>query len=375
MSGEPPHVGRRPSLAGPADPHAPEEPPSPFRATFGIAFALAAAVTFGVTAPVAKYLLATASPLALAGLLYAGGGVGLALASAARRSAEQEARLRAADVPFLLGAILLGGVIGPVLMLFGFQRISGISGALLLNLEAPVTATVATLLFKEHLGKRGLLALGLVVAGGVLLGRPSQTGQTNPWGALAVLGACSAWGIENNLMTRLAQRDPWSVARTKMLAAGVCSLFLLRVTGGEFPEPETVGIALIVGAWGYGASNVLALKAMRELGAARQATLFASAPFIGAVAAIFILHESPDLWSLSAGALMLAGIALLIAERHAHRHRHAPVEHDHAHTHEDQHHGHPHTPPVTGTHAHPHQHEPVEHEHPHTPDAHHRHEH
>lgn len=349
--------------------------PSPFRVPFGIAFALAAAATFGVTAPVAKHLLASASPLALAGLLYAGGGIGLALASTARRHAEREARLRAADVPWLGGAILLGGVAGPVLMLYGFQRISGISGALLLNLEAPVTALVATLLFKEHLGRRGAVALGLVVAGGILLGRPSESGQTDPWGALAVLGACSAWGVENNLMTRLSQRDPWAVARTKMLAAGVCSLFLHRLTGGEFPEPDTVGLALFVGAWGYGASNVLALKAMRELGAARQATFFASAPFIGAVAAVFVLHEAPDAWAVGAGALMLLGIALLILERHAHRHRHAALEHDHAHAHDDQHHGHAHEPPVTGTHSHPHQHEAVEHEHSHAPDAHHRHDH
>jgi drug/metabolite transporter (DMT)-like permease len=357
-------------------PHPPEPgEASPLRVPLGIAFALAAAATFGITAPVSKYLLASASPLALAGLLYAGGGVGLALASTARRHAEREARLRGADVPWLVGAILLGGVIGPVLMLFGFQRISGISGALLLNLEAPVTAVVATLLFKEHLGRRGVLALGLVVAGSVLLGRPSESGQTDPWGALAVLGACSAWGIENNLMTRLSQRDPWAVARTKMLAAGVCNLFLLRLTGGEFPEPQTVGLAVFVGAWGYGASNLLALKAMRELGAARQATFFASAPFIGAVAAVFILGEWPDAWALAAGALMLAGITFLILERHAHRHRHATLAHDHAHSHEDPHHGHVHDPAVTGTHAHPHQHEAVEHEHPHLPDAHHRHEH
>lgn len=345
------------------------------RVSTGFFFSALAAATFGVTAPLSKLLLGSASPLALAGLLYAGGGLGLALASTVRRTAEREARLRGADLPWMLGAIGLGGVAGPVLMLVGFQRISGISGALLLNLEAPLTALVATIVFKEHLGRRGVVAMALIVAGAMALARPSADGTTDALGGLAVAGACLAWGLENNLTARLSARDPWAVARTKMLGAGVCNLALASATGSALPDPQPVAFALVVGAVGYGASNVLALRAMRQLGAARHAAMFATAPFLGAVAALPILGEWPGAWTVAAAAAMAAGILLLVRERHRHAHAHEALAHDHAHTHDDGHHDHVHDPPVAGPHAHPHQHEAATHEHPHLPDAHHRHGH
>lgn len=344
-------------------------------AASGAAFGLAAAATFGLSAPLAKLLLDDASPLALAGLLYAGGGLGLGLAALARGApARTEAQLRRADLPWLLGAIALGGIAGPVLMLFGFARISGVAGALLLNLEAPLTALVATLVFREHLGRRGALALALILLGALLLASPAE-GQTDPLGAVAVGAACLCWGLENNLITRLALRDPWAVARAKMLGAAACNLALARAVGAAFPSLQTLALALAVGAVSYGASNVLNLRALRIHGAARQAAFFATAPFLGALAAVPLLRERPAASGLLAATLMAAGVLLMVLERHSHRHAHAALEHDHAHSHDDPHHGHVHDPPVSGTHAHPHRHEATTHAHPHLPDEHHRHEH
>ncbi|MBI5549465.1 MAG: DMT family transporter [Deltaproteobacteria bacterium] len=345
------------------------------RRRLGLLYGVASAATFGVTAPLAKLLLGTTSPLALAGLLYGGGGLGLTLASLLRRSTDREARLRLADAPWLLGAIALGGIAGPVLMLVGFERTSGISGALLLNLEVPLTVLVATWFFREHLGRRGLVAVALIVAGAMVLARPTSDGKTDMLGALCVLGACLCWGIENNLMQRLSARDPWAVARTKMLAASAFNLLLASMTERGLPEPRSIGFALAAGAVGYGASNVLVLRAMRELGAARQAALFATAPFLGAVAAIPILGEWPGTLTGVAAALMAAGVALMAVERHHHRHQHEALAHDHAHSHDDPHHDHVHEPSFTGSHAHPHQHQALAHEHEHLPDAHHRHLH
>lgn len=340
----------------------------------GAACGLAAAALFGMSAPFSKRLLSDASPLTLAGLLYAGGGIGLVFASRIRRDRGREAPLRAADVPWLLTAIALGGVAAPVLMLVGFERVSGVAGALLLNLEAPFTVLVATLLFREHIGRRGAFAVALVVLGALALARPSS-GRGDALGALATAGACLLWAIENNIAQRLSCRDPWAVARTKLLGAAVCSLALARLSGATMPGPGTVAAAFAVGAAGYGASNVLHLAAMRSLGAARQAALFATAPFVGALAAVPVLGERPGAWVFVAALLMAAGVVLLLSERHSHRHGHERLEHDHAHDHGDGHHAHAHEPPFSGTHAHPHAHETLEHEHPHLPDEHHRHEH
>src|SRR5262245_36220797 len=120
----------------------------------GAAAALGAAMLFGVGAPLAKLLLADAEPLPLAGLLYLGAGLGLVLVPLAfpgRRSPRSETPLRRTDVTLLVAIIAAGGVLGPLLLLTGLSRVSGLVGSLVLNLEAPLTVLLAVLVFDEHL--------------------------------------------------------------------------------------------------------------------------------------------------------------------------------------------------------------------------------
>ena len=51
----------------------------------GVIVALGSAVLFGMSTPLAKILVGSVSPLMLAGLLYAGSGLGLAVILAGRR--------------------------------------------------------------------------------------------------------------------------------------------------------------------------------------------------------------------------------------------------------------------------------------------------
>ncbi|MBP9088762.1 MAG: DMT family transporter, partial [Kofleriaceae bacterium] len=118
----------------------------------GAMYGLLAAALFGISAPLAKRLLTDISPLVLAGLLYLGAAVGLWTYSMLRPS-KIEAPLQWSDRMPVLGVVLLGGVAGPILMLFGLQRVSGLTGSLLLNLEAPLTVVVAALVFREHVGR------------------------------------------------------------------------------------------------------------------------------------------------------------------------------------------------------------------------------
>jgi drug/metabolite transporter (DMT)-like permease len=345
----------------------------------GALYALLAAALFGASAPLAKRLLPDVGPVLLAGLLYLGAGVGLSVYRLLRPRRSAEAALRRADLAPLAGVVALGGVAGPVLMLVGLGRLSGVAGALLLNLEGPLTAMVAVLLFREHLGRRAALATALVVAGAVVLGyRPGAIGGGaeggSGLGALAIAGACLAWAIDNNLTQRLSLRDPVALVRIKTLGAGACNLTIGLLLGQHLPALRIAGAALAVGAASYGASVVLDVHALRRLGAAREAAFFATAPFVGALAAVPVLGESFGFVELAAGALMIAGVLVLLRERHSHVHTHAPIEHDHRHVH-DEHHQHAHEGPVVEPHSHLHRHEPLTHEHPHTSDLHHRHRH
>lgn len=335
----------------------------------GHVFGLAAALLFGLAAPLCKALLPAAGPFTLAGLLYLG-----AFAAMLPLRRGGEARVGRADAPALLGMIVLGGICGPVLLLFGLARSSALSVSLLLNLEAPLTVALAVAFFREHLTPREAVGALLVAGGAALLGaRTDGAGTTLP-GVMFVTLACAAWAVDNVLSGSVSLKDPVQIVRIKTLPAGATNLAIGSLAGESLPPTRLLVAALLVGAACYGASLVLHVRAQRELGAARQAALFATAPFAGALGAIALLGERVGLLEAGAALAMALGVTLVLRARHSHAHTHPAVEHDHAHTHDEQH-VHAHSGPVTEPHSHPHQHEAQTHEHAHVSDAHHRHRH
>ena len=344
----------------------------------GTAAALAAALLFGFSAPCAKRLLADTQPLLLSGLLYLGAGIGLLLvpsvATAVRTRTETP--LRRDDLGTLLVILCLGGILAPLLLLMGLTRVSGVVGALLLNIEAPLTMVIAVGLFHEHLGRRSTVGAALIVLGVVILTAQGGTGRADALGVIAIAGACACWALDNNLTQRLSLRDPVAIARTKSLAAGTCSVALALALGDRLPGAIPILSALLLGSVSYGVSLVLAVWAMRLIGAARQAAFFAAAPFVGALVALPMLGERFGRHELAAALVLVAGVAILLRDRHAHVHAHEETEHEHGHVH-DVHHRHGHAPgdPSGEPHAHRHRHEPLTHDHPHSSDLHHRHRH
>src|SRR5207237_6342937 len=138
--------------------------------------------------------LPRAGAVTLAGLLY----LGAAAAFLCARRSRAEAKLARADAPFLAGAVVAGAVLGPVLMLWGLSRVSGLAGSLLLNLEAPFTIALAVLAFGEHLSVREGLSAAVIVLGAALLGaRGEWSGSVA--GAAAIAVACACWALDNNL--------------------------------------------------------------------------------------------------------------------------------------------------------------------------------
>jgi drug/metabolite transporter (DMT)-like permease len=344
-----------------------------FSLTPGAVRGLGAALLFGVSTPVAKLLIPGTGPFTAAALLYLGSAAGFLLAGPLLPR-DREAALRRADLPLLAGVTAAGGLAGPVLLMLGLSRLDGTSASLLLNLELPFTIALAVGIFGESLSRRELAGAAAVLAGGLLLGSGGAGGRGDLLGALAVAGATLGWALDNNLSARLALRDPVAVVRVKALVAGLVNLAVGRLLGERLPGAGALAGTLVTGFLGYGVSIVLHMLAIRELGAARQGTLFASAPFAGAVAAIPILGERLSALQAGAGAIMAAGVAVMVRARHGHLHAHEPQSHDHLHVH-DEHHRHAHDEPAAEPHSHPHLHEPLVHDHEHTPDAHHRHGH
>jgi drug/metabolite transporter (DMT)-like permease len=344
----------------------------------GIAYALLGAALFGASTPIAKLLVGEIGPLMLAGLLYAGSGLGLTLWMVLRRwlrPVVDRPGLAAADYKWLAGAVVSGGVIGPVLLMFALSAASASSISLLLNLEGVFTALLAWFVFRENFDRRVLIGMLLIVCGGVLLSWPSRAISTS-LPALAVAGACLCWGLDNNLTRKISAGDSVQIAGIKGLAAGTVNLCASAAFGGTRPALESALAASVVGFFGYGVSLALFVVALRLLGTARTGAYFATAPFIGAAASFALLGEVPDPIFWTAAILIASGVALHLSERHGHRHRHDALAHDHLHTH-DEHHRHDHDFAWDGTepHSHAHAHVPLSHSHEHYPDIHHRHGH
>ncbi|HUH59979.1 MAG TPA: EamA family transporter [Candidimonas sp.] len=339
----------------------------------GVMPALLAALLFGAGTPLAKLLLNSVSPWLLAGLLYLGSGVGLTIYRRIRR--EPAVRLPRREVPWLLGAIGAGGVVGPVLLMLGLTGMPASGASLLLNAEGVFTALLAWFVFKENFDRRIAWGMVAIVAGAFVLSWPGEARFAGLWPALAVLGACLAWGIDNNLTRKVSLTDATWIAAVKGLVAGVVNLLLAFALGASFPPWPSLTGAMVVGFLAYGVSLALFVVSLRHLGTARTGAYFSVAPFFGAVLAI-ALGDPITMSLLMAGAFMAIGLWLHLTERHGHTHTHEILEHAHQHTH-DEHHQHSHDAPVAAgsTHRHRHRHEPLTHTHEHFPDVHHRHKH
>ncbi len=275
--------------------------------------ALGAATLFGVSTPAAKAIVGQVHPILLAGLLYLGSGLGLTAFRLLRRGDGK--RLGRADLPWLACTILFGGVLGPALLMTGLAGTTGAAASLLLTLEGVFTALLAWIVFKESFNRRIGLGMLLIFAGACLLAIHDGSGRAAILSSLAIAGACLAWAIDNNCTSRISDVDSLTLAAIKGVAAGSANLLLALAGGASLPSITSVGVAALVGFFGYGLSLALFVLALREVGAARSGAYFATAPFIGAIVALVALREPLTGALVAAGCLMIAGVLLHLSEQ------------------------------------------------------------
>jgi len=343
-------------------------------------YVILSAVLFGISTPFSKLLLGDIPSIMLAGLLYLGAFLGLALYSVLTRHFRELAKTRAEslekkDIPWLIGAIIAGGVSAPISLMLGLNLISGFSASLLLNLEGICTALIAVIIFRENAGRSFWLALLCMTGAGVILSWDPGQSKFNILGPLLIVLATFCWGIDNNLTRQISEKSPIQITLIKGLAAGSISLSIALISGIRIDFNVNILYALILGALSYGLSLVFFIRALQGLGSSRTGAFFSMGPFIGALVSLIIFRNPTEWLMIPAFILMALGIGLIVGERHTHAHVHVPVIHTHSHKHDDMHHFHIHPQPVKGTHFHEHAHSEVSHIHAHWPDTSHRHAH
>lgn len=344
----------------------------------GAALALAAAFLFGLSTPAAKLLVGRIDPWMLAGLLYLASGIALVLIWFAGRLAGflKIGIIRGTDWFWLAGAIVAGGVAGPVLLTLGLVQTQAATASLLLNLEGVLTAGIAWVVFHENVGRRIALGMAAIVAGALVLSWQGGPMTADVAGPMLIAAAGLAWAIDNNLTRQVSHGSPLIIAMLKGLVAGPINIGIGLWLGATWPTGPDLASVSVVGVLGYGVSLMLFVLALRAVGTARTGAYFATAPFVGTAVAIAVLGD-PMTWQLAmAGTLMAVGVWLHLTERHEHHHAHEPVTHSHRHRHDDGHHDHAHSAEEVGaSHSHEHSHPALLHRHSHYPDLHHRHRH
>jgi len=334
--------------------------------------ALLAALFFGASAPVSKIFLGDVPPVLMAAFLYLGSGAGISLVKLYQRISkdQKEAGTRRADVKWLAGAIISGGILAPIVLMISLKNTPASTASLLLNFEGVGTTLIALFFFRESISRRALAAILVITLASIFLSTDFTSGFGFSLGALGVISACILWGVDNNFTRNISAKDPLTIVAWKGLVAGSFSLLLGLGLGQQLPAVSITLRIFLLGFISYGLSTMLFIYAMRGLGAARTSALYGTAPLAGVILSIVIFRDPLTPLFGIAAVLMAAGALLLANEEHAHYHIHMPVVHEHRHSH-DEFHTHEHDEKA---HSHEHEHPQTEHEHGHMPDIHHRHE-
>lgn len=336
--------------------------------------ALLAATFFGASAPIAKLLLGDVSPILMAAFLYLGSGTGISLVKLTQRmrSKDVEAGIKRADLPWLAGAIISGGIIAPIVLMISLQNTPASTASLLLNFEGVGTTLIALFFFRESISRKALGAIIVITLASIFLSTDFDSSWGMSLGAFGVLLACVLWGVDNNFTRNISAKDPLTIVAWKGLVSGTFSLILGLSLGQKLPALITIVSILLLGFLSYGLSTMLFIYSMRGLGAARTSALYGTAPLAGVLLSIVIFGEFPSFLFIIAAILMIGGALLLINEQHEHSHVHTALFHEHSHKRDDPAHGHD---DAEGVHSHEHEHPAEEHAHDHMPDIHHRHGH
>jgi drug/metabolite transporter (DMT)-like permease len=224
-----------------------------------------------------------------------------------------------------LGAILDAGsrrsafalAVYAVCFSFAYVGLDAGTGTLALFGAVQVTMIGSGLARGERPPARSWVGFAAAVAGLALLALPGA-GAPDPAGLLAMAAAGAAWGVYS--LRGRGARDPGLATAGNFALAVPWVLIGLAVPllrGGTHVEPRGAWLAIASGTVTSGLGYVVWYAALRGLAAVTAAIVQLSVPVIAALGGIVLLGERPGLRVLAAAALVLGGIALVVAQRRA----------------------------------------------------------
>jgi drug/metabolite transporter (DMT)-like permease len=277
---------------------------------------LFAAALFGSVFSLAKVPLDVIDPLALTAIVYTVSG--LALIPAAKPSFSLKGEY---DYLYILIVTILGGVLAPVLLMYGLQQTAASTAAILTNGEIVFTLALSSIFFGEKLqGWIGSFAFILIVTGLVIATTEDFRAlesilELNP-GNVMILTSMLIWALDNNISRRLTLNvSPAKIAMVKSLLGGLILLSIALAMGkGSAISAIKYDMWILIIAMsisGFGGALLLFLEGIKRIGTVRTMSMFSMTPIFGIVIAALALGESITELQGIATALIIFGIILV----------------------------------------------------------------
>lgn len=219
----------------------------------------------------------------------------------------------------LLLSFLLG-FLHFAMMFTGLEGIDASTAAIAIQLQVPFASLLAVLFFKDKLGWRRLLGMAIAFAGvAVVAGEPRLAGS---YESLAlVIGAALIWAVSNVLVKALHDLSGWTIAGwMSLFATPQLALGSLLLEDGQAEALRTAGwltwsavayTSIAVMVVGYGAWYWLLKR--HPVSVAMPFTLLL--PIFGAASGVLALGESLTAQLLLGGALVVAGVGIIVLRR------------------------------------------------------------
>lgn len=284
---------------------------------------------FGFTFSMAKQPLENVDPIVLSAVVYPISFAALIPITKSSFKIENKE-----DFLDILVISILGGVLAPILLFYGLERIDASEAVILTNAQIIFTVLLSSLFFGEKpngiIGYSGIIIVfvGLFVAT-TELDTSGSLFKYEP-GKIMIVGAMLVWAIDNNISRRLTKRStiwPSKIAMLKFLIGGIILFGIATIAVEESSsssrsrlqiidsllliKPSEWLIIIAVSLFGFAGALSLLLESLKRIGTIRTMMIFSLTPIFGIVAANIVHAESISILEAIATGIIIIGIFMV----------------------------------------------------------------
>ena len=284
---------------------------------------------FGFTFSMAKQPLENVDPIVLSAIVYPISFAALIPITKSSFKIENKE-----DFLDILVISILGGVLAPILLFYGLERINASEAVILTNAQIIFTVLLSSLFFGEKpngiIGYSGIIIVfvGLFVAT-TELDTSGSLFKYEP-GKFMIVGAMLVWAIDNNISRRLTKRStiwPAKIAMLKFLIGGIILFGIATIAVEESSssfrsrlqiidsllliKPSEWLIIIAVSLFGFAGALSLLLESLKRIGTIRTMMIFSLTPIFGIVAANIVHAESISILEAIATGIIIIGIFMV----------------------------------------------------------------